>query len=276
MDTKTLPQLTVVVNITIPPKADYRVCSLVLDTIRVGFPTAKVIVYDNANDDITSHDLFERVRTAKATMVTYVTRQHHALWIGNMVNEHKGRLVILDGDVMFWKSCEEFEFSTLLAGYYVPTMYNEFSQCISFERLHTSFLWISDTTALLDQVVRTYPLSYQPFGEYCPLDPFTPSVKFVRGQPMFWDSTSVLYNIVGGTAFDSDVLECYDHVNSATFYDVMYERMEQKEMFALLHKMAKEDPTQLKGRHIGATAYYKVMAEKAKQMEEERMKIQKV
>lgn len=246
--------------VTIPDPELFDACTLCFDTIRVGFPTADIHV--NVNLELSDYTVFprlnEKVRKAGATCST-VERIHHATWIRHVIEEHRpadGPCIILDSDTIFWSSCEDWKFETPIAGYYVPVIWNDFAQCVSFERLHTSLLWISDSDKLLHSLFRAYPNSEQETGDYCPVDPFMPRVQFIKGQPFFWDSTAALYNMVGGTHFSAAHKACFEHLNSASFYKVMHERLDNKAGFELLHKQLVKTPEKLRGWWGMVDAYY--------------------
>lgn len=238
---------TVCILISIPDSKYFDSCTLALKTVRVGFPTADIMVTINAQtsreDSLRVVKMCEDIAAGWHILDKEV---HHAAWIAQQVQEYPGTLIILDGDTHFWKSCEDWKFADLIAGYYVPEMWNDFAKCRSWERLHTSFLWFADTELVLDRIKALYPPAFQKCGEYCPLDPFMPSVKFIKGEPVFWDSTAVLYNMLGGSRFGPEHLDCYEHLNSASFFDVMHERLEAKELFTWLHTEAVKDPLLLK------------------------------
>jgi len=245
-------------------------CTLMFRTLRVGFPTAEIEVTDNATIDPTHRRRIRELCAASNVDYSYSShRLHHAEWICNSIELGQGKLIIVDPDTMFWKSCEgpEFDFPTHIAGYHVPVIYNEFARCVSFERLHTSFLVVKDCEALVDATQQLYQPACAEGGEYCPFDPYMPCVKAVRGKYMFWDSCANLYNMVGGTHFTETQLECYDHLNSAGFYDIMLSRVDDPTSFEHQHKVAKTNPESLRGFYKAVDNYYKRMNEKAIAME---------
>lgn len=102
--------------------------------------------------------------------------------------------------------------------------------------------------------------------DYAPLNPFKPIVSYVSGRPMFWDSCSVLYNMVGGSHFTDEQLGYYDHINSSSFVDIMSANMENGMSFKAYHEAISKDPSILKGANAVAKLYYQRMADKAKQL----------
>jgi hypothetical protein len=256
--------MTVYILVTVPDPQFYDACTLVFDSLRVGFPTATVRV--KINGLRTPHSLHDKIfcRAFNAGAEVHIESDrilHHADWIRTTLEDHAeyeaGPCVILDADVAFWSSCEGWKFDTLLAGYHVPLMWNDFSQCISFERLHTSFLYVRDAGELFARIETAYPNAQKRDGDYCPFDAFMPRVEFIHGIPFFYDSTAALYAAIGGTHFGEEHKACFTHLNSASFYETMHERLENKVGFENLHKVYATDPQKyLRGWWTVVDQYY--------------------
>jgi hypothetical protein len=177
---------------------------------------------------------------------------HHADWIRLQLTEsYPVPLVICDPDTVFWKSCEDWEFNerTLLAGYYVPRMWNDFACCVSVPRIHTSLMVFPDANDLRCALQGAYTEAWKKHGEYCPCDPFMGRVMFDEGKPLFWDCCANLYNMLqkvpkSVSHFGEEHKACYDHLNSASFYDVMRDRLETKnrEGFIMAHDKWVKNP----------------------------------
>jgi hypothetical protein len=108
-------------------------------------------------------------------------------------------------------------------------------------------------TIKLDKAIRgAYPWAFAERGEYCPCDPFMPAVRFEAGKPVFWDSCSNLYNMLFTSrdssekvfVFTKDHKSCYDHLNSASFYKEMAERLTglHREGFIAVHDRWVKNP----------------------------------
>lgn len=259
------------VLVSIPDPELFDSCTLCFETLRVGFPTAEIHVYTNG--DMCNQirvDVYTKAKKCIPDVRYHAASMnwHHADWIEQVLQEHdalSGPCVIVDPDTIFWKSCEDWSFETPIAGYYVPLMWNDFAQCVSFERLHTSFLWIQDTFKLFKAIRDSYPNAEKETGEYCPVNPFMPRVQFIKGTPFFWDSTAALYNMIGGTHFSEEHLACYEHLNSASFYKVMHERLENRQGFEFLHKHLVKTPEQLRGLWNIVHPYYAAKHQQALQ-----------
>ena len=260
--------ITLKVLVTVNDMAQFDACTLCFESLRVGWPTADIWVYLNmvqeSNGEI-YRKVAEKLTAAEVKNTNAVfhliqqSRTHHADWIREQVNQdYPGPLVIADPDIVYWKSCEDWEFlpETLFAGYWHPRMWNDFAQCVSVQRIHTSMMVFPNTEALCDGIREAYPLAQEPHGEYCPCDPFMPAVRFDDSVPIFWDTCANLYNMLLSIKgeirqwpalehFGSRQLSCYDHLNSASFYDVMVERLDEEtsQGFVIAHREWVKNPT---------------------------------
>jgi hypothetical protein len=248
--------ITVKILVTVNDPAQFDACTLCFESLRVGWPTADIHVYFNGKESASAVDkLLYYHGECQNIFCHNIDRIHLAEWISREVRMHPslGTLVIADPDIVYWKSCEDWEFlpDTLLAGYYHPRMWNDFAGCISVQRIHTSMMVFPNTIALWEGVRKAYPLAREPHGEYCPCDPFMGRVMFDNSQPIFWDCCAVLYNMllsIKGTPiehFGNSQLSCYDHLNSASFYQVMCERLQgqSREGFIRAHNDWVKRPT---------------------------------
>lgn len=265
--------------ITIPEPDQYDACTLCFSSLRIGFPTAHITAWLNYN--MTHRDVREKARLHLEQLerekvlnqVIVTPHTHHADWISERVycNGSSGPLVIIDSDTIFWESCEHFEKAmapgTLLSGYFVPRIWNEWAQCISQSRIHTSFMWFPNVPALIQRIEQAYPQAFQHRGDYCPCDPWHPDVKFNYGRPVFWDTCSNLFHMLGANkcrAFDAHELSCFDHLNCASFYSQMVERMENPSGMIVAHKQWVRNPKAfLKNLWPIVNKYYDEMAARA-------------
>lgn len=232
--------------------------SIVFETLRTGFPSAEIEVGVAGG----SHGKLGLMKSL-GCKVHFYPYMYHPDWIRARVNGYDGPMVLLDGDVIFHEKAEHWEFEKMLAGYCVPMIWNDFSKCIAFPRLHTSFLWIKDTKELRRQIIDAYPESRQDFGEYCPFDPFSPRVMFIHGKPHYWDTCCGLYQALGGTHFNEKQKAAYTHLHSASFYDVMIERLENKKGFEYLHREAYKEKEMMKLYQKSVENYYRERHDKA-------------
>ena len=273
-----MKNLSVRILVTIPKPEHFDACTLSFDTLRVGFPTANIRVFFNANGFDFEDRAMQKLEAAVGVSDCYPAerpehvrvcflkeRVHLADWEREQVMNATGPLVLLDADTIFWRSCEDWEFGpeTLLAGYYQPRIWNDFARCISMPRIHTSFMVFPNPPELRKAIREAYPSACEEAGDYCPCDPFKTDVKFIGGIPVFWDCCANLFGLLTSSRrglvypFGLRHLECYDHLNSASFFDVMLDRLHgDQEAFAYIHRFGPENRRVLKDLWPKVNQYY--------------------
>lgn len=240
----------------------YQNCTLSLDTLRVGFPTADIEVFFQPGC-VNADDIYARCKKIGVEAVELPERVHHADWIKNTIvlgSLGKEPTVIVDPDCIFWSNCEGFQFSGLVAGMYVPTHWNHWSQSTYAARIHTSFMWFPDPGAFLQAV---FDLTPKLSAEYLPCDLYRPVMAFQNGDPIFYDTMALFCQASVGKKpvdlFQMHHLDCYDHINCSSFYHQMLERFDdprQKAGFAQVHELARTEPQKLRGLWKQTVAYY--------------------
>jgi hypothetical protein len=241
----------------------FPVATMAFDTIRVGFPTARIKVYGNDLTLAMSEQVYDRFEAIQGLTEWHslYPKVTHADWIkGQVMSSDVETLWVVDGDSIFWKSCEEFKFEHPLAGFSLPAMWNEFAGCPSVQRAHTSHLTVRPlelraAIAKADEAFLKYPV-------YAEADYFSPRIVFANRQPHFYDSLAGLSHAVPWTPYSEAEMDCYDHVNSASFYKVMYERLAEREKFAALHETARTNPQALRGWWRTMNKYYAQCADR--------------
>lgn len=248
--------ITVKVLVAVTDMAHFEACTLCFETLRVGWPTAMIEVYVNGGafyGDVEAK-LFGQKLEAGPMSLEATKPILQGDWVRAQV-EHKypGPLVIADPDIVYWKSCEDWEFpaESLLAGYYNPRMWNDYSKCISVARIHTSMMAFPDTENLRRVTESIYPYAFEPVGEYCQSDPFLSRVMFEDGKPVFWDGSANLYQMLLSRDrrllyhFGEKEKSCFDHLNSPSSYAVMCERLDPAHRggFITAHRDWVKNPT---------------------------------
>jgi len=251
--------VTVLTQILIPDAKSLPVCTLVLDSFRVGFPTAKIICsfvknkFSDKNPRV-MHKLEQKCHAQNIKLVKPHSKYPWNFYRQNYYRYATKQVVFIDGDVIFWESCEKFTFapSTLLAGFKVPRMWNEYTQCVSVERIHPSFMWLPDTNALHEIIKRdfrneTLPLSdvWSPFHVYSKND-----------KTIFHDTASNLYAMVESEHFTEPHLNCYDHLHCSTDVKAFTQRCATPEAFLATHNLAVTNPSALRGLWREHVHYY--------------------
>jgi len=244
--------------VTIPRPELYHNCTLFLETIRTGFPGSEIHVYGNKLTVEQNRELSKACCNLSISYEALSFKEHHARWIEKVVLQNTGRIAIIDPDTIWWENCETIKVPEpfLWAGHYIPAMWNEWAKCRSIARLHAEFVLIPDMVRLYDAIVSLNEVQYEEGGEYCQWEPFFPRVSFVGTMKVFHDTLSQLYSALPGWAFDEDVLNRYDHLNSAAFFDVMCQRVARVDGFKEIHRLAQDNPKALKGLWKEVNTYY--------------------
>jgi len=126
-------------------------------------------------------------------------------------------VVVLDPDVVFWKSVEDWDFgSTLVAGRLIPQLGSDDDPLIGMPRLHSSFLWVPDIGRLRQAVLD----ESQPG---VPWDCISERQRKVEGSLHLWDTFAELYGRLGArcTPFSEEALDCYDHLFYGSYFPLL-------------------------------------------------------
>jgi hypothetical protein len=122
---------------------------LIFKTFRVGFPTAKVTVIDNASLDEAKGKIQELTESIGGEYLQINTRDipHYAIVKHILINAN-GETVILDPDIAFKSNCENIGKRGLVGGRYMREFFDPYSQRITHPRLHSSFLVVRSAEEL--------------------------------------------------------------------------------------------------------------------------------
>jgi hypothetical protein len=200
---------------------------LTIQTVRIGFPTARVFVLDNGSLIEAQSHIQQAAKQAEARVIPLTPffsppLPHWDVLRGLIQDERflvslqvtpRSPLVILDGDLLFWSSCEDWQFDGLLAGRLIPARGFPMpppEQGLLLPRLHTSFLWIPNRQALRQRIVEIQA-THQTWA------PFTPwMVPHPSGVSLWYvgDTASNLYGAIQKdcSPFTVSHLDCYDHL----------------------------------------------------------------
>lgn len=201
-----------------------RATALIFDTIRVGFPTADIRVQWNGVGPLEALEATNRAATSVAAyFATWPETTHHE-WVARLIREEQEPFFCCDTDMVFFSNFERFDFTdVILAGQRSPQFRCKFAAAITKPRLHTCLLRI-DPEKVREAVKK--------FGEqfpdvYCLPRPTLEDLVFPRyipqlsDRPHFYDTTSLLYQAVGGHCFSDEQMDAFSHLGSATLSDVV-------------------------------------------------------
>lgn len=193
---------------------------LTFKTIRVGFPTWDISCIYLGDFAEVEESVRNYCYDLQITLFTHYTFKTNNEAIEFLTITGKEDFVVVDSDMVFHKSLEWYEPTALLAGRHVPEYYDDYVKATTKERLHSSLLYFTHLQAIRDLTNNYFPQN----GRFTPYNVFNPVVVTQKGSHIFYDTCSILFNLISGEAFGSDVLECYDHLLAGSFYkDVVKE-----------------------------------------------------
>lgn len=220
---------------------------LVFKTLRTGFPTANVHVFDNASLPSVRHLIRRHAKECGASFIQIDPMIMHDEFIRKtLINQRNGSAVFVDPDVCFWESVEDWNFNALIAGRLFPKVCCAYRGGITVQpRLHTSFLQIDDVAALVKKIGDIK-------SQYFEFKPFSPTMFCLDGVWHRFDTAAVLYSALGQDetyAFGEKELNCFDHIFSGTHIGFIIQMFgeEYGEKFVSSHEQAKNNYTQIKG-----------------------------
>lgn len=216
-----------------------RFSTLVFETIRVGFPTANIVIHNNGEAGISFTDPKDPVE------VHNIKRTIHHEWIEHLLLEEKEPFWICDTDVIFYSKVEDWEFHTALAGALIPEFSDEFTKCVTRSRLHTSLMRI-------DPVL--YKDAKTAWRTQHPVTDFNPPINLVHPvmvpqdcRTFFYDTMALAYHAMHGTAFTPEQKNAYFHFHFGTLGDVVLPHLANGESMKKLRDLILANPEMGRG-----------------------------
>jgi hypothetical protein len=219
---------------------------LTFQTLRRGFPTADVFVFDNGSHPDCVGVIAKEAERAGASFSVLDTQTTHWDFMAQAINETPhGPVAFVDPDMCFWDCVESWaQDDALLSGRLLPRFLCPYTNTRTELRLHTSLLIVPDVQALraaIDELKR----------EHIDFDPFSP-VQFKDGD--VWrrfDTGATLYAALPENmrAFSVEQLQAYDHLFCGTHLPIVAPKLPQKwrDAFVDLHDRVKRDINALRG-----------------------------
>jgi hypothetical protein len=167
--------------------------------LRVGFPTAEVVVFDNGSSPEALPLIEKAALDAGCHFIPLKQTEFVDFYKWALLEQVEyNSLVLLDPDVIFWKDVENTQPSGLFSGRLIPKM--ESQGVTVLPRIHPSFVQIPDVSALRKALEKTRSnVVDQLFAS-------------IEGKEYFWDTLAMLHQVVEGTPFTEEQLDCYDHL----------------------------------------------------------------
>ena len=189
--------------------------TLVFNTIRVGFPTFKVICAYLGDFKEVEDEIIDKCAKNNIEFTTPRLETNNQV-IEMLVNITNADFIVLDSDVVFHKNLEWYKPNKSLSGRYIPRQYESFLDVEVMDRLHTSLMYFTNIPEIREKIKSSFDQKCG--GRFTPYNVFNPIILKHNGISIFYDSCCNLYHALGGEAFDSKVLECYDHLFCGSFY----------------------------------------------------------
>lgn len=215
---------------------------LVFDTIRVGFPTAEIIVVDNnsiTDAVIEIEKAADKVNAKLIKLEKEVIHHEYLRFILNSENDD-AQIYIIDPDVIFWGNVETFTTNKLLAGRLIPEFFNVYTDTITKPRIHTSFLYIRSVKLLMDKINALE-------NKYC-----TNLIKYtilkINGNWTMWDTFGQVFECLHSDIeiFTEKQNDCFDHIFCGSHLNIIAKRHNNPRLHEI-HRLSIENPQELKG-----------------------------
>jgi hypothetical protein len=199
---------------------------LVFDTIRVGFPTARIMVRCNPNKNVDWTELHEAAKRVNASVyLPYEFMQHHT-WIETKVRVGAEPFWICDTDIVLHNAVETWTFDAPIAGRWIPEFVDAFTRRITHGRLHTSLLWMNPV--MIRNGIRTIDALSERHPCKTPISYFAPVLHSHREncglvRHYLYDTCAQLYHCIGGQKFNDQQNAAFDHLHAGTYSDLAEE-----------------------------------------------------
>ncbi len=219
--------------------------TLVFKTLRVGFPNATVHVVDAASLPKARDEIRASASACGAQFLQLDRRIELSVFIEQaLARQGTGAAVFIDPDVCFWELVEDWKFTGLAAGRYLPRHHCEFTGCLSEPRLHTSFLWFPDVARLrlaTARICRSHRF-FEPFR----------NVMLPTGDGWrYFDTAAGLYSVYPDEmeSFDTRHMNSYDHLFAGTYADSVLAKLgsDMNAIYRDIHLKAQTDYRQIRG-----------------------------
>lgn len=196
--------------------------TLVFRTIRIGFPTANILVYGNALDPQSTQAVGQATEDVGG-LFRYISIVSHGEWIERLIQTERDPFWICDTDVVFFDKVEDWT-CELFSGRYEPEFFESWTQSHHVARLHPSLMLFNPGP--LRTAMRAWPGCHEFFNSVnkdliqwhweCHRSPEGVSLRF-------YDTCAGLYHALGGTPFTDHQNAAYAHLHCGTYGHLIVE-----------------------------------------------------
>ena len=215
---------------------------LVFDTIRVGFPTAEIIVVDNNSITDAVIEIEKAAYSVNAQFVKLENQVLHRDYLRYILNceNDDAQIYIIDPDVILWENVETFTTNKLLSGRLIPEFFDAYTDTITKPRIHTSFLYIPSVKLLINKINALE-------NKYC-----TDLIKYatlkINGNWTMWDTFGQVFECLHSDIeiFTEKQNDCFDHIFCGSHLNIIAKRHNNPRLHEI-HRLSIENPQELKG-----------------------------
>ena len=239
---------------------------LVFRTLRVGFPDNPVVVYGNGLEWFEDKEVEACAKAAGATYQHWARRTSHDAWLEALIMDRPDPFWICDTDVVFFDQAgRDWEPHAAFAGEMEQEFFEEWTDTIHMERLHTCVMWIDPVAVRM--AMRAWmsriPL---PWGATAQMNlvrqMFVPSG---RGRTMFYDTCAGLWHAGIGAPFGAQRCEAWEHLHCATYADEASRAPGLRDM-QKIHQAIYAEPQRARGLREKQAEYYKSRSTKGAEL----------
>lgn len=255
---------------------------LVFQTLRIGFPTAEVIVWGNGLDKASAKVIQEDARKCGATFRND-PQIAHGRWIEALCTLRTLPFWICDTDIVFFDEVEHW-FSgrddTVFSGRYEPAFREQWTGSLHVARLHPSLMWFNPQR--LHIAMRKWPGQHAFFNtveanlfrwQWVPRrlsdyqiirlsDSGTDTDEHGRTRTELWfyDTCAGLHQALGGTAFDEEQNDAFEHLHCGSYSDLIGNGVGSMGKMGVMHQAVFADPSKARGLRKMQDEYYRSRA----------------
>jgi hypothetical protein len=210
---------------------------LFFKTLRTGFPNCEINVYSNANSKSFNQIAKAFALKVDANFIELPQEIEHCNFIGYFLTNEKEPFYVIDPDTI-WFDEMPTEFPADIAGRYIPNFHDKYSNSNTYERLHTSCLYLNPSS--IQDRISTHEFHHE-------FDYIRPSIFYYQNKCYRHDTCSKLYGFLKNTntalAFNEELNNKFAHLFCGTHLSQVsqdYPELEQQ------YVMCKENPEQAK------------------------------
>jgi hypothetical protein len=215
---------------------------LVFDTIRVGFPTAEIIVVDNNSIPDAVIEIEKAADKVNAKFIKLEKEVFHHEYLRFILNSEndEAQIYIIDPDVIFWENVETFTTNKLMAGRLIPEFFDAYTNVLTKARIHTSFLHIPSVSLLRDQINIMENEYRADLIKYITLK--------TNDEWLMWDTFAQVFECLHSDieVFTEEKNECFEHIFCGSHLNLLAKRHNNPRLHEI-HRLSVENPQELKG-----------------------------